>query len=112
MSALEPLTVDDLRAEGLPLDVEAFPFYPAGVEIYVGGTTAPLGVMILTDDSDLSDHVALGCYDIEQTDGIIVDVSRPLLADAITYLLSPPEGVEWQAWAEQRLTDDPTGFYR
>lgn len=80
------LTSDDLRANHLPLELEAYPYYPEGIHIPV----SEVGCIILTDTSELDvPSVELGVYNYEMDgcDSISIDIPLDELEDTVLHLL-------------------------
>lgn len=84
------LTREQLEAEGLPLELEAYPYYPQGVMIPV----SEVGTIIVTEPWEAppehSDPLAwctLGVYDYEMGgESAMIDLEREFLATAVITL--------------------------
>lgn len=85
----------------------AEPFWPAGVLM-----SLPAGALVVTDEGDCG--LILGVYTLEAmrdgTDDVVYLSGIPDVDTAVricAYLANEtPEGVDWHAWASQRIDDD------
>ncbi len=98
------LTRSDLEREGLPLELEAYPYYPEGIHIPV----SEVGTIIVTDPwcappehSDPTVWCTLGVYDYEMAgDAAMIDLERADLASAVIHLMCElRHDAEWPARA-------------
>ena len=80
------LTAGDLRANHLPQELEAYPYYPEGIHIPV----STCGTIIITETSELKvPSVEVGVYDYEMSgiDSISIDIPLDELEDTILHLM-------------------------
>lgn len=83
------LTRERLGAEGLPLELEAYDYYPEGIHIPV----SMAGCIIVTgpwcSDKPVETHVTLGTYAVDGDGGDcrMIDLERTELADRVLDLL-------------------------
>ncbi len=80
------LTSDDLRANHLPQELEAYPYYPEGIHIPVG----TCGTIIITETSELTvPSVEVGVYDYEMSgiESESIDIPLDELEDTILHLM-------------------------
>ncbi len=83
------LNAGDLKANYLPLELEAYPYYPQGIHIPV----SEVGCIIITDTSELppevpSVEVGVYNYEMDGADSISIDIPLTELEDTIIHLLA------------------------
>ena len=81
------LNAGDLKANNLPLELEAYPYYPEGIHIPV----KEVGNIIITSTAELEvPAVEVGVYDYEMTSNEAISIDIPLeeLEDTIIILLA------------------------
>lgn len=80
------LNAGDLKANHLPQELEAYPYYPEGIHIPV----SEVGTIIITETSELdvpSVEVGVYNYEMDGVDSASIDIPLDELEDTVLHLM-------------------------